>query len=105
MKDSWPILIQYVVPAVLGLVAGVIGSLIAPWVQWAIEKRRDRQKRQFNSGANTYSSLISTVIDMETRPRTLHSDHILGQRFGRSWSNLVPRTCLMRGVERSSTGK
>lgn len=44
MKDSWPILYQYVVPAVLGLAGGVVGSLIAPWVQWAIEKSRDRQR-------------------------------------------------------------
>ena len=35
-------LVQYVVPALLGLIGGVIGSLVAPWVQWAIEKRRSR---------------------------------------------------------------
>ena len=28
--------------AIAGLISGVIGSLIAPWVQWAIEKRRSR---------------------------------------------------------------
>lgn len=27
--------------AIAGLISGVIGSLIAPWVQWAIEKRRN----------------------------------------------------------------
>jgi hypothetical protein len=29
-------------PAILGLIAGVIGSLIAPWVHWGIEKRRQK---------------------------------------------------------------
>jgi hypothetical protein len=29
--------------AIAGLITGVIGSLIAPWVQWAIETRRNRQ--------------------------------------------------------------
>ncbi len=29
------------VSAVTGLISGAIASLIAPWVQWAIEKRRN----------------------------------------------------------------
>jgi hypothetical protein len=36
-------LAQYLIPAAAGLVSGVIGSLIAPWVQWGIESRRDRK--------------------------------------------------------------
>lgn len=31
---------QYVIPALIGLLGGVVGSLIAPWVHWRIEKRR-----------------------------------------------------------------
>jgi hypothetical protein len=42
MKELWPTLLQYVLPSVLGLIAGVVGSLVAPWVQWAVEKRRGR---------------------------------------------------------------
>lgn len=35
-----------VVAAVVGLVAGAVGSLVAPWVQWGVEKRRlQRQYR------------------------------------------------------------
>lgn len=30
----------YILPSILGLIAGVIGSLVAPWVKWGIEKRR-----------------------------------------------------------------
>lgn len=35
--DPW---IQYAVPALIGLVAGIVGSLVAPWVNWGIEKKR-----------------------------------------------------------------
>lgn len=31
-----------IIAAVTGLVAGAIGSLVAPWVQWAIETRRSK---------------------------------------------------------------
>lgn len=33
-------LLKVVIPAFAGLVAGMIGSLIAPWVNWGIEKRK-----------------------------------------------------------------
>jgi hypothetical protein len=29
------------ISAALGLIGGVVGSLVAPWVQWAVEKRRN----------------------------------------------------------------
>jgi len=35
-------LFSVVLPAFLGLVAGVVGSLVAPWVHWGIEKRREK---------------------------------------------------------------
>lgn len=35
-------LLQALVSIVLGFVAGIAGSLIAPWVNWGIEKRRQR---------------------------------------------------------------
>lgn len=30
-----------IIPAITGLFAGLVASLIAPWVHWGIEKRRD----------------------------------------------------------------
>lgn len=38
MNPVWSILI----PAASGLLAGIAGSLIAPWVHWGIEKRREK---------------------------------------------------------------
>ena len=34
------------IPGVLGLIGGAIGSLIAPWVNWGIEKRREKLNRR-----------------------------------------------------------
>lgn len=33
-------LLKILIPAFFGLVAGIVGSLIAPWVNWGIEKRK-----------------------------------------------------------------
>lgn len=38
--------IDKIIAGVIGLITGAIGSLIAPWVQWGIEKRRIKQKRR-----------------------------------------------------------
>src|SRR5215212_3297925 len=46
MKEPWPVLLHYGLPALLGLVAGVVGSLVAPWVHWTIERRRVRLHRR-----------------------------------------------------------
>lgn len=37
-------LYKFIIPAVIGLISGVIGSLVAPWVSWGIEKQRERAK-------------------------------------------------------------
>lgn len=31
-----------IISAISGLAAGVVGSLISPWVKWAIERRREK---------------------------------------------------------------
>lgn len=35
---------NWFVPALFGLIGGVVGSLVAPWVHWAIEKRRSKSE-------------------------------------------------------------
>jgi len=37
---------KVLVPAVTGLITGTIGSLIAPWVNWGIEKKKLKRKSQ-----------------------------------------------------------
>ena len=55
----------YVIPVALGFIGGVIGSLIAPWVQWGVEKRRLRQakRRELISACRI---LLATDIDKKT---------------------------------------
>ena len=36
------LLLNKILPALLGFLAGIVGSLVAPWVNWGIEKRRER---------------------------------------------------------------
>jgi hypothetical protein len=35
---------QYLIPAAAGLLSGILGSLVAPWIHWGIEARRERAK-------------------------------------------------------------
>ena len=39
-------IINAIIAGVVGLVTGAIGSLIAPWIQWGIEKKRQKQNRR-----------------------------------------------------------
>lgn len=39
-------MINAAVAGVVGLIAGAIGSLVAPWVQWGIEQKRLRNSRR-----------------------------------------------------------
>jgi hypothetical protein len=45
--------LKIAIPALTGLVAGAIGSLIAPWVNWGIEKKKLRltAQREFIAAA------------------------------------------------------
>jgi hypothetical protein len=47
-----------VIGGVSGLLAGVVGSLVAPWIHWGIEKRRDRRttQRDLLSAAREYAA-------------------------------------------------
>ncbi len=39
-------IVHYLIVGVIGLLTGAIGSLIAPWVHWGIEKRRIKLKHR-----------------------------------------------------------
>ena len=42
MSQFWAILM----PALVGLAAGILGSLVAPWVNWGIERRREKLRHR-----------------------------------------------------------
>lgn len=37
---------DHLIAAALGLIAGIAGTLVAPWVHWGIEKKRKRNERR-----------------------------------------------------------
>jgi hypothetical protein len=43
MSDT---ILTAVIGGIAGLITGTIGSLIAPWVHWGIEKRRSQAERR-----------------------------------------------------------
>ena len=55
----------YLGAAICGLAGGVIGSLVAPWVHWGVEKRRQRQAKR-RELIRSCRSVLSTEIDKET---------------------------------------
>ena len=55
----------YLVAAILGVAGGVIGSLIAPWVHWGVDKRRQRQAKR-RELIRSCRSMLSTEIDKKT---------------------------------------
>ena len=63
--------------AITGLIAGAIGSLIAPWVKWGIEKRREKLSYRKNKLANwriliesadSYGDIVGTSVYREIEP-------------------------------------
>lgn len=65
--------LKIAIPALTGLLAGVIGSLIAPWIHWGIEKRklRLRARREFIAAARR--SLEAGLDKDEFRESAIYS--------------------------------
>lgn len=61
--DAW--IFTHGIPALIGLIAGIVGSLIAPWVHWGVEKRRARQAKR-SELIHSCRMLLSTGIDKKT---------------------------------------
>mgnify|MGYP006441059481 CR=1 FL=1 len=58
-------ILKYLIPGIIGLIAGIIGSLTAPWVHWGVEKRRTRQAKR-REIISSCRMLLSTDIDKKT---------------------------------------
>lgn len=54
-----------ILPAIIGLVAGTIGSLVAPWVNWGIEKQREKRKRR-EKFIDSWHIFIEDEFDLDT---------------------------------------
>jgi hypothetical protein len=52
-----------VISAVVGLIAGAVGSLMAPWVHWSIEKRREAAKYRVDTIARWRAAIDTFDFD------------------------------------------
>jgi hypothetical protein len=66
---------QYVLPPVLGFIAGAIASIIVPWVNWGIEKRRMK--------LNNRKKLIKDVRACLFKFNSNHEGFIVMPEYGR----------------------
>jgi hypothetical protein len=66
-----------ILPALLGFLGGVVGSIFAPWSKWGVEKRRERLKyrqtqinrwREFMTTEFEQLSFSETTVYSELRP-------------------------------------
>ena len=64
---------QYVIPALIGLLGGVVGSLIAPWVNWGIEKRRLRHQARLDFVRAAHELLAQPPDRGELRNTSVYS--------------------------------
>ena len=61
---NWDIVLQYVLPSALGVVAG----LFSPWANWGIEKRKQRLQRRRELIAGWRLELIPMVASSQDSP-------------------------------------
>lgn len=65
---------KIIVPAIAGLLSGAVGSLIAPWIHWGIEKRKQRRETQASLLNRARSFLGSeTVTNKEFSNHQIYS--------------------------------
>jgi hypothetical protein len=50
--------VNNIIAGTIGLITGAIGSLVAPWINWGIEKRRKRNERRIEL-IGTWRKIIS----------------------------------------------
>jgi hypothetical protein len=65
--------LKIAVPAFVGLVSGAIGSLIAPWINWGIEKRRSKLEAQRRFIADARAELQHNPDKKKFRESVLYS--------------------------------
>ncbi len=58
-------LTQTLISAIAGLISGTLASLVAPWVNWGVERRRGRLNTRQSLLADARSTLIFYEYDNE----------------------------------------
>ena len=83
IDSTVPLWAMILIAAVTGTVSGAIGSLVAPWVQWAVERRRDRVKarreriaewRRVVGRASSFDDVVNTSVFAELKKHMKSED-------------------------------
>lgn len=64
---------EILVPAIAGLITGAIGSLVAPWAQWGIEKKRLQHQVRSTLVAEVRAALVDPPSNKEFRVMPIYS--------------------------------
>lgn len=68
-----------IISGVIGLITGAVGSLIAPWVHWGIEKKKGGNMREeqslLNNGEKSFQVKISPTSNFLTIHYTVHCEN------------------------------
>jgi hypothetical protein len=68
------VFLEKVLPALLGLAAGVAGSLVAPWVHWGVDKRRARMEFRRTQLARWRKYMNELYNDLDFTNRAEYSE-------------------------------
>jgi hypothetical protein len=88
--------------ALAGLAAGVVGSLIAPWVQLAVENRRETRTHRRRS-IEIWRAMVGRHMNSGTRviqtSTTCHCGVTFGPRSSSNWNRARTRSPSANGTE------
>ena len=66
-------MLDILIPAVAGLISGAIGSLVAPWAQWGIEKKRKKHESRTALIASIREALKDPPSNQDFRVLPIYS--------------------------------
>jgi len=71
--------LKFAIPAFTGLIAGAIGSIVAPWVQWGIEKRKLRPFLSERTREEIESDTITVQLSGRGSGTNNYKPHVLDE--------------------------
>ncbi len=58
-------IITAIIAAIAGLLAGLVGSVLAPWVNWGIEKRKERLANR-RANVEKWREMVFQAVNSQT---------------------------------------
>lgn len=71
---NWDIFLRYVLPALLGFSSGIVGYLVAPWIKYCIENKRDDRNRRIQRICRWKEFLDSNDKDVDFKNSSIYAE-------------------------------